>query len=151
MGEPTLRTRSGGCACGRVRYTVRGDPTVVGICHCTSCRKATGSAFLAYADWPLNAFQTTGNAETYQGRSFCPTCGSRLFHLNAERVEINIGSLDDAPTRLAPREEGLIRRRKVWLLPVAGTEQQRYRELSPAARARSRWRPPKAEAKRLRP
>jgi hypothetical protein len=102
-----------------------GAPTVVGLCHCTTCRKATGSAFLLYGDWPLDAFETTGGIESYQGRSFCPVCGSRLFHLNSERAEINLGSPDDAPTGLLPYEEGWIKRREAWLKPVSGTEQNR--------------------------
>ena len=43
--------RQGGCACGRVRYTVAGEPLRVGLCHCTSCRQESGSAFTAYAVW----------------------------------------------------------------------------------------------------
>lgn len=42
--------RRGGCACGAVRYEVRGEPTVVGLCHCADCRRESGSAFLYYAD-----------------------------------------------------------------------------------------------------
>lgn len=38
--------RKGRCTCGQVRYEVRGDPTKVGLCHCTGCREETGSAFL---------------------------------------------------------------------------------------------------------
>jgi hypothetical protein len=100
-------TRSGGCSCGAVRYTVTGEPTVVGICHCTLCRKETGSVFMAYADWPLAAFTTTGAVKTFEGRSFCPDCGSRLFSLNDDAVEIKIGTIDEAPTGLIPNEENL--------------------------------------------
>ena len=51
-----VRIRRGGCSCGAVRFELRGEPLKVGLCHCTKCRKATGSAFLAYADWPPLAF-----------------------------------------------------------------------------------------------
>ncbi|WP_442084069.1 GFA family protein [Rhizobium brockwellii] len=36
--------RTDGCRCGRVRYEVRGEPYVSGLCHCATCRKLTGSA-----------------------------------------------------------------------------------------------------------
>ncbi|MBW8725971.1 MAG: GFA family protein [Inquilinus limosus] len=76
------RLRQGGCSCGAVRFTLRGEPLVVGICHCTECRKATGVVAMGYADWPGEAFTVTGEVRTYRGRSFCPVCGSRLFHPN---------------------------------------------------------------------
>src|SRR5262245_22920449 len=121
------RVRRGGCACGAVRYEVRGEPTVVGLCHCTDCRKESGSAFLYYADWPISAFSSTGEYRTYHGRSFCPTCGSRLFHVNAEKghAEIVLGSLDEAPTGLVPAREGWIKRREDWLHPVEHAVQAR--------------------------
>ena len=77
--------------CGSVRFKLRGEPLKVGLCHCTKCRKATGSSFLAYADWPPFAFRFTGEVRDYRGRSFCPVCGSRLFHLSDEQAEIRVG------------------------------------------------------------
>src|SRR5262245_30288785 len=111
-------TRTGGCSCGAVRYVVRGEPTEIGICHCTSCRKETGSVFMAYADWPPDAFETTGEVKTFDGRSFCPACGSRLYSLSDGQVEIKIGTLDGAPTDLTPQEEIWVNRREPWLTPL---------------------------------
>lgn len=119
----TQTVRHGGCACGTVRYEVRGEPKLTGLCHCTDCRKETGSAFLYYADWPREAFSVNGEYRTYADRSFCPECGTRLFHLSEDEVEICLGSLDDAPTEIAPAQEGWIKRREPWLLPVAGASQ----------------------------
>lgn len=121
MAVAVLRT--GGCSCGEVRYTVRGEPTKVGICHCTECRRETGSVFLAYADWPSDKFEVSGDFETYSGRSFCSRCGSRLFHLSEGQAEICIGSLDQAPTHLAPSQEGWIKRREEWLVPTSNASQ----------------------------
>ena len=115
--------RHGGCACGAVRYEVRGEPAKVGLCHCTDCRKETGSAFLYYADWWANDFTVTGEYRTYEGRSFCPACGTRLFHIDEEGAEICVGSLDEAPAFLTPIREGWIKRREPWLHPVEGALQ----------------------------
>lgn len=125
MNPETIR--HGGCACGAVRYTVRGEPLVVGLCHCADCRKESGSAFLYYADWPLDAFSFEGEYRTWEGRSFCGACGSRLYHVNPEKgqAEICLGSLDAAPAGLVPLQEGWIIRREPWLAPIAGASQHR--------------------------
>jgi hypothetical protein len=118
-----MRIRYGGCSCGAVRFEVRGAPLKVGICHCFECRKATGSAFFAYADWPRDAFTYSGATREFVGRRFCGTCGSRLFHLSESAAEISIGALDDGPSDLVPTQEGWIKRREHWLQPIAGAEQ----------------------------
>ena len=104
---------------------LRLEPRVVGICHCTECRKATGAVAMGYADWPRDAFTVTGEVRTYRGRSFCPACGSRLFHPDEgkDTVEILIGALDEAPGDLRPTREGWIIRREPWLAPVSGASQ----------------------------
>jgi len=118
-----VRLRRGGCSCGAVRFELRGEPTVVGICHCLECRKATGAVAMAYADWPRSAFTLTGVAREHVGRSFCATCGSRLFHLQPSRVEVLLGALDEAPSDLHPTREGWIIRREPWLAALARAEQ----------------------------
>ena len=122
MAEPEV-VRTGGCLCGAVRYAVRGEPFHVGRCHCADCRKESGSAFTVYAQWPVAAFELSGELATYDGRSFCPRCGSRLVCLDASGVEIRIGSLDDAPFELRPEAEIWVERRESWLPPVDGASQ----------------------------
>jgi hypothetical protein len=53
-------------------------------------------------------------------------CGSRLFLLDPEGVEIQLGSLDDPPFELRPQAELWIKRREPWIEPVEGAAQ--YRE-----------------------
>ena len=71
--------RTGGCLCGAVRCSVRGDPVQVRRCHCASCRKESGSAFTVYAQWPVEAFEMSGVISSYDNRGFRPRCGSRLL------------------------------------------------------------------------
>jgi hypothetical protein len=118
--------RSGGCLCGSVRYTVRGEPFHVGCCHCADCRKRSGSTYTIYGQWPLSAFELSGEYATYDEDSFCSRCGSRLFLLGEEAVEIQLGSLDDAPFELRPVAELWIKRREPWLHAIEGAAQ--YRE-----------------------
>jgi hypothetical protein len=115
--------RTGGCLCGAVRYVVRGEPTHVGRCHCADCRKESGSAFSVYGQWPLDAFELEGELATYDGRSFCARCGSRIGNIDEDGVEIRLGSLDDAPFELKPEAEIWIKRREPWLHAVEGASQ----------------------------
>jgi hypothetical protein len=117
--------RSGGCLCGSVRYTVRGEPMHVGRCHCADCRKESGSTYTIYGQWPPEAFESSGEFSTYEGRSFCPLCGSSLFTLYPEGAEIRLGSLDAAPFELRPEAEVWIKRREPWMHEVEGASQHR--------------------------
>jgi hypothetical protein len=121
--------RTGGCLCGAVRYTVRGEPFHVGRCHCADCRKRSGSAFIVYGQWPPEAFESTGEFATYVGDSFCPRCGSRLFMVEEDAVEVCLGSLDDAPFELRPQADIWIKRREPWLHEVEGASQHRENRL----------------------
>ena len=115
--------RTGGCLCGAVRYSVRGEPEHVGRCHCADCRKESGST--STAQWPRNAFELEGELTTYEGRSFCGRCGSRLMCLGDDVVEIRLGSLDDAPFGHEPEAEIWVKRREPWLHALDGASQHR--------------------------
>ena len=120
------RVRTGGCLCGAVRYSVRGDPVHVRRCHCTGCRKESGSAFSVYALWPADAFEMSGEISSYDDRGFCPRCGSRLLDTSnpgGALVEIRLGSLDEAPFELKPEDETWVTRRESWISPVEGAAQ----------------------------
>jgi hypothetical protein len=120
--------RTGGCLCGAVRYTVRGDPVHVARCHCADCRKESGSAFSVFAQWPVGAFEMSGAISSYDGRGFCPRCGSRLLDTTGADaggtlIEIRIGSLDEAPFELKPEHEIWVKRRESWIPPVEDADQ----------------------------
>jgi hypothetical protein len=94
-------------------------------CHCADCRKESGSAFSVYANWPVEAFELSGEISSYDGRGFCPHCGSRVVdttHTDSH-VEIRVGSLDDAPFELRPEHEVWVKRRESWIPPVEGAAQ----------------------------
>ncbi|SES27128.1 GFA family protein [Rhizobium sp. NFR03] len=128
-----MTVREGSCRCGNVRFRVAGEPLRVGICHCTDCRRESGSAFAFFGIWPASAFEGHGETVDYAERRFCPACGSRLFSLNDEEAEIKLGSLTDAPSGLAPSYELWTKRRETWLAALPGTEQFDEDRVSPPA------------------
>ena len=106
--DPDSPTRTGGCACGAVRYSVRGPLRPVIACHCRTCRHQSGHV-MAATRAPRKRVAIAGaanltwyNAREYAERGFCATCGSHLFFqpLGSLDVSIFAGSLDD-PTGLA--------------------------------------------------
>jgi hypothetical protein len=117
--------RTGGCLCGAIRYSLEGEPFHVGRCHCADCRKESGSTYTIYGQWPREDFSVEGEYASYEGRSFCPHCGSSLFTLEEDAAEIRLGSLDDAPFELRPEAEVWIKRREPWLHEIEGASQHR--------------------------
>ncbi|MGE0502077.1 MAG: GFA family protein [Rhizobiaceae bacterium] len=107
--------RSGGCLCGAVRFVVRGKPLRVGRCHCQDCRRTSGSAFSFFAVWPRSALTGKGRLSSFDGRSFCRKCGSRVVHLREDEAELMVGSFDAVPSDLTLDYELWIVRRENWL------------------------------------
>ena len=108
------RMTEGGCLCGRVRFVATGEPLRVGVCHCMDCRKHHGALFHASAIFPADMGEMIGAAESYQGRFFCPRCGSSVFSVSDAEVEVHLGALD-APDQFAPGYELWTDRRESWL------------------------------------
>lgn len=103
-----------GCLCGALRVVAKGPPYRVGLCHCMDCRKNHGALFHGSAIFPETAVTVTGAAGNYQGRYFCPTCGSPVYAHFGDEIGINLGSFD-APDQFAPTYELWTIRREGWL------------------------------------
>jgi hypothetical protein len=107
---------TGGCLCGKVRFTASGAPYRTGLCHCLECRKHHGALFHASAIFPESAVTIKGETGSYAGRHFCPACGSPVFSRSGDEIELNLGSLD-APDQFTPSYELWTDRRESWLPP----------------------------------
>lgn len=99
----------GGCLCGGVRYRVSGPWLRFVHCHCSRCRRATGTGHAT------NLFAAPGNLSWLVGASqvarfdlpearsfataFCRACGSPLPHLtrSGSAWVVPAGSLDEGP------------------------------------------------------
>jgi len=111
---------TGGCLCGEVRLLARGQPYRVGVCHCLDCRKHHGALFHASAIFPEDAVMVSGETREFEGRHFCPRCGSSVFSRSGDEVEVNLGAFDE-PDRFRPTYELWTVRREAWLPEFAGT------------------------------
>ena len=111
-----MQQRSGSCLCGRVQIRTEGAPYRVGLCHCLDCRKHHGALFHASAVFPRDAVRVTGKVQSYQGRHFCPECGSSVFSCSADEIEVHLGSFDEPDSFVATYELWTCRREAA--LPV---------------------------------
>jgi len=59
---------SGGCACGAIRYESDAAPTVMLNCHCSDCRKASGSGYAAIVIVQKSSLQLSGEARFHKLR-----------------------------------------------------------------------------------
>ncbi|MHA6299250.1 GFA family protein [Devosia sp. CAU 1758] len=114
-----MKTVHGGCLCGKLQLVARGEPYRVGICHCLDCRKHHGALFYAAAIFPEEAVTIAGGFRDYQGRCFCPECGSSVFARSGDEVEVHLGALD-APDQFVPSYENWTQRREAWLPEFSG-------------------------------
>ncbi len=100
--------QQGGCQCGAVRYELREPPLGTWACHCSLCRKQSGSAFGLSMSVALDALVFTQGEPASWTRTaesghildclFCRDCGSRLIHRRHEhggRQTLKPGTLDD--------------------------------------------------------
>lgn len=76
----------GGCACGAIRYQVKGSPFLAVHCHCESCRKTTGSPMTSYFGISRSQVIWQGCRNFYNSshgvtRSFCGECGTPLQYM----------------------------------------------------------------------
>ena len=105
---------TGSCLCGAVRLEAQGQPYRVGVCHCFDCRKHHGALFHASAIFSAEAVTVQGETRDYEGRYFCPRCGSSVFGRSDDEVEVNLGALDEID-QFVPTYELWTIRREAWL------------------------------------
>jgi hypothetical protein len=101
------QVRSGGCLCGKIRFTVAGAPDDPHICLCEHCQKRAGAPLQWWVGFRMTGLEWTGEGgeptwfDTYPGqtrRGFCPGCGSHIAALdygNEGIIGILVTALDD--------------------------------------------------------
>ncbi|MFZ0488117.1 MAG: GFA family protein [Arenicellales bacterium] len=96
----------GRCLCGGVRYQVRCRPDALYYCHCSQCRRSSGSSFatnIAVARADLDILEGAELIKAYMSaprkhRNFCSNCGSPLYSEYLDEpdvVYLRAGTLED--------------------------------------------------------
>jgi hypothetical protein len=98
---------AGQCLCGAVQYAVADAFSYAANCHCSNCRRATGSAFKPFAGIARDKLRITngedslmifGEANGHDAR--CNVCGAFLYSVvrDGTFVHVAMGTLADAPS-----------------------------------------------------
>ena len=123
--------REGGCACGEVRYRLTSEPLFVHCCHCRSCQRQTGSAFvinllieadrvelLAGDPVAVDAPRDDGSTQ----RIFrCPSCSVAVFsNYGLPSLHFVRGGTLDEPAGIEPDVHIYTRSKLPWVELPAG-------------------------------
>ena len=100
---------SGGCACGKVRYTATIGSDEAYLCHCRMCQRASGNVSLAMIGIEQAAVAWAGQPDWYRSsaiaeRPFCGQCGTSLgfrYTDGTSKMDLTVASFDD-PSRFKP-------------------------------------------------
>jgi len=101
------RPLAGKCLCGAVRYRVADEFVYAANCHCSNCRRATGSAFKPFAGIERGKLSITKGEENLMifgdengNDTRCKVCGSFLYSVvrDGTFVHVAMGTLIDDPT-----------------------------------------------------
>ncbi len=125
----------GSCVCGAVAYRIHGPYRGFQYCHCSRCRKKTGSTNVANIFVPVEQFEWVRGEELtkrydlpdakYWSTAFCTTCGSAVPWLtrNGKVMVVGAGGLD-ADHGERPRFSVFYASRPDWYTHVSDMETQ---------------------------
>jgi len=99
---------TGGCMCGGVRFEVTEPPLSASYCHCTRCRRRTGTAAAVSARLAPGSLRILSGEEllaAYEppdgyAKVFCSACGSALWSRNPDdpdAIGVRMGAFDGDP------------------------------------------------------
>lgn len=115
---------AGSCLCKRITFEIVGEFEDFYLCHCSRCRKDTGSSHAsnlfsstARITWisgeeKVKTYRVEG---THHSKSFCPHCGSALptLQMDGSLLVVPAGSLDSDP-QIPPTGHIYVESRASW-------------------------------------
>ena len=117
-----VRKLSGKCFCGAVHYEVADEFVYAANCHCSNCRRTTGSAFKPFAGIERKKLVVTKGRDKLKifgeidgNNTHCATCGSLLYSVvrDGAYVHVAMGTLVDDPT-IRPTQHIFVGSKAPW-------------------------------------
>lgn len=120
----TTQVRGGGCLCGAVRFEITGPFLRAGHCHCSRCRRHSGTAVCTQGRVLQEHFRLLSGEDRvrvygdggHAVKAFCTTCGSSLFGgtwPEGPEVSIRLGVMDGDPG-IRPQAHTFVASRAPW-------------------------------------
>ncbi|HEV2816944.1 MAG TPA: GFA family protein [Allosphingosinicella sp.] len=133
---------TGGCACGKVRFTAQVHDDKAYLCHCRMCQRATGGVSIAFKNMKKADVAWQSGPDWYQSspiarRPYCAACGTSLgFEFpDSENMDLTVGSFDD-PARFRPVHHfGVESMHRAWI-DTEGLPEYRTEDYQPVV---ERW------------
>ncbi|MCU5786756.1 GFA family protein [Alloalcanivorax marinus] len=128
-----MSTHDGGCLCGKVRYRIHGPFHQFHLCHCSRCRRFSGTAHAANLMAPADSLEWLSGEDLVRrfdlpeaksfSRAFCSECGSMVPHLSrgSDVAVIPAGGLDQSPD-MDPDDHIFWEDRAAWYEPGIGAK-----------------------------
>jgi hypothetical protein len=90
---------NGSCCCGAVKFKLLAEPSMIGTCHCSRCRKVGASSIAFVKKVDLKWVQGQEQVQLFEstspyifGRCFCKVCGSSLGEILSEENSFPIAA-----------------------------------------------------------
>ena len=132
MAEPSPSSPlHGTCLCGGVRFEITAPFRRASHCHCSRCRKHSGTFGETQGRVPREGFRLLQGEELVRvfrpedgaAKAFCTVCGSSLFGgtwPDGDEVSVRLGALDGDPG-IRPQYHSFVASKAPWeTLPEDG-------------------------------
>jgi hypothetical protein len=125
MTTPAADSAHGRCHCGAVRFVARFPSRFNAHCHCESCRRAHGAAFVTWVGFPSAQVTVTEGNDLLRDhvsspgtrRSFCSACGTKLFFASERwpgETHVTLAAFDE-PVDREPAGHAFAAEHVAWL------------------------------------
>ena len=119
-----MKSYTGGCLCGNIRFTAKGLPNNPHTCSCKMCQRHSGAFTQIWVEFERDnviwdgpgGTPKTWRSSDYSSRSFCEKCGSTLGAIDDEPVIALVLGVFDSPNRkeLRPQSHSYVSKKPKW-------------------------------------